>query len=146
LEPAKAFGQEAPRTPDAGQGSGELQNLLRLAPRLEPGEDCTEVVVLALEPVEPGAVTRELVRVRISLLGEREKVVGEAAAERPRFAGAFELLGRVFTDRLEHPETIVAVTKKALVDERLERVEVRVGDLLGRLEGAAAAEHGQPGE
>jgi hypothetical protein len=38
------------------------------------------------------------------------------------------------------------VAKQALVDERLERVEVRPGDLLGGSERAAAAEDGEPRE
>ena len=38
------------------------------------------------------------------------------------------------------------VTDQALVDERLQGVEVGAGDLLGRLERAAAAEDGEPGE
>src|SRR5436309_8560761 len=41
---------------------------------------------------------------------------------------------RVFADRLQHPVTIRCVTDEALVDERLDRVEVGPGDLLGCFE------------
>ena len=52
----------------------------------------------------------------------------------------------VLADRLQHPEPIVCVAEKALVDERLERVEIGVGHLLGVAERAAAGEGGEPGE
>ena len=45
---------------------------------------------------------------------------------------------RVLADRLEHPEALAGVADQALVDQRLQHVEVGLGDLLGRLEGAAA--------
>jgi hypothetical protein len=38
------------------------------------------------------------------------------------------------------------VTEKALVDERLEEVEVGLADSFGRVQGAAAGEDGQVGE
>ena len=54
-----------------------------------------------------------------------------------------EPLTGVLPDRLEHPEALAGVAEEALVDQRLQRVEVRPGDRLGRLHGAAAAEDGQ---
>ena len=56
---------------------------------------------------------------------------------------SLEPLGRVLPDRLEHPETLPLPAEQALVDQRLERVDVGVADLLGRLERAAAAEDRQ---
>ena len=38
------------------------------------------------------------------------------------------------------------MAKEALVDERLEEVEVGVADVFGRVEGAAAGEDGEAGE
>jgi len=56
------------------------------------------------------------------------------------FPALLELLGRVLPDRLQHPEPIFLPAQQALVDERLERVQVRFADVLCGLEGAAAAE------
>ena len=56
---------------------------------------------------------------------------------------SLEPLGCVLPDRLEHPETLPLSPEQALVDQRLERVDVRFADLLGRLERAAAAEDRQ---
>ena len=52
----------------------------------------------------------------------------------------------VLPDRLEHPEALCRVAEEALVDQRLQRVEVHPGDRVGRLHRAAAAEDGQSGE
>ena len=57
-----------------------------------------------------------------------------------------QALLRVLLDRLQHPEALVRVADEALVDERLQRVEVGVRHLLCRLERATAAEDGQAGE
>jgi hypothetical protein len=57
-----------------------------------------------------------------------------------------ESFQRVLADRLEHPEPLPGVADQALADERLERVELRTGDLLRRRKGAPACEDGQPGE
>ncbi len=55
-------------------------------------------------------------------------------------------LGGVLADRLQHPVAAVGEAQEALLDQRLERVEVGVTDLLGGLERAAAREDGQAGE
>src|SRR5205085_3690458 len=44
------------------------------------------------------------------------------------------------------PVRIGAASDEALVEQRRKRVEVRATDCFGRLEGAAAAEDGEPGE
>ena len=61
----------------------------------------------------------------------------------PRF---LEPLKRVVADRLQHPEALVDVAEEALVDEGLQRVQIRVCHLLGGCQRAAACEDGQPGE
>ena len=55
-------------------------------------------------------------------------------------------LERELADRFEHPEAVAGVAKEALVDERLEEVEVGVADVFGGVERAAAGEHSQAGE
>jgi len=49
-------------------------------------------------------------------------------------------------DRLEHPVAIVRETQEALLDERLQRVEVGAGHLFCGFKGAAAREDGEAGE
>ena len=62
-----------------------------------------------------------------------------AAPHGVRVAG-LELLGGVLLDRLEHPVAAAGEVDEALLDERLERVQVGVADLLGGVERAAARE------
>src|SRR5688500_15243018 len=71
-----------------------------------------------------------------------------ALAELVGLAGGLEPLDGKLADGLEHPEAaaVGSDADEALVDQRLEGVEVSVDDLFGRLEGPAAAEDGQAGE
>ena len=57
-----------------------------------------------------------------------------------------EPLRRVLPDRLQHPVALVREAQQALLDERLQRVEVGVRDLLGRVERAAPDEDGERSE
>ena len=59
---------------------------------------------------------------------------------------ALEPLGRVLADRLQHPVALVREAEQALLDERLQRVEVGACDLLRRLQRAAAGEDGERSE
>ena len=54
--------------------------------------------------------------------------------------------GRVLADRLEHPVAPVGEAQQALLDQRLQGVEFGVGNLLRRLQRAAAGEDRQAGE
>ena len=58
----------------------------------------------------------------------------------------FQLFECELADCLEDPKALGAVADEVLVDERLQQVELRLGDLLGGIERAAAGEHGQPRE
>jgi len=70
-----------------------------------------------------------------------------SASEVGLLARVAKALGRKLPDRLEHPESLpLAHADEALVDERLQPVDVRAADRFGRLEGAAAAEDGKAGE
>src|SRR3989304_1876559 len=68
-----------------------------------------------------------------------------AGAQRLSLAGCLESLGGVFADRLEHREPLVGVAQEALVDERLEGVEIGLRHLVGRLERGAAAKDRETG-
>ena len=67
-------------------------------------------------------------------------MLSRSAAERPLQVSASpdsESLDGEFADRLEHPEALAGVPDEALLDERLERVEVGVGDRLRRRRGCS---------
>ena len=57
-----------------------------------------------------------------------------------------ESLGGELADRLEHPEALAPVSQQALVDERLEDVEIGAADVFGRIKSAAAGEDRQARE
>ena len=82
----------------------------------------------------------------LGLLGERQEVVRVAASQLLGLARRLKPLARVLADRLQHREPLVGVAQEALVDERLEGVEIDLRHLLGRLERGAAPEDGEPGE
>ena len=130
-----------PPLPEAPQRAREpLLELARcgLGEVIEGG---AEVVVLGLEPVEPPLrISAEDLRMR--LLGEGEVPISVPARE----PGIVEMFGCELTDRLQHPKALAAVAEEALVDERLERVQVGVADLLRCLQGGAADKDGHPSE
>ena len=90
-------------------------------------------------------------RARAGAVCELDQPVGLALAEPVLLARRGEALRGELPDRLEHPEPLGAVrlgaaADEALVEERGQRVEVRLADRLGVVERAAAAEDGEPGE
>ena len=115
-----------------------------------------EGVVMLLCPADRGA---EVLQLRVEackplcLRGSAQLAVGaprelrvEACVSLENLAGlrlCLEPFGRVLADRLEHPVALVREAQQALLDERLQRVEVGAGDLLGGLERAPAGEDGQ---
>ena len=74
LELTAPLGAMALHGPEFRQRSGQPQHMLGLARRLQPGESGTEVVVLALQPLEPllGARAEQ---VRLGLFRERKEVL-----------------------------------------------------------------------
>src|SRR3954452_24820194 len=68
-----------------------------------------------------------------------------AFAEHTRLSDQLELLPGVLTDGLEHPEAILRAADEALLDQRLQHVQVGVTDLFRSLERAATGEYGQAG-
>ena len=128
--------------------------------RVEPTEDVCRVVRLAgLERVRHGGadvrvVGREPGRDDALFCGmeclqapvrEVDDDPGEAAQQLFPLVGS-ELLGGELADRLQHRVALAGPPEQALLDERLERVDVGVDHRLGGLEAAPAREHGQPGE
>ena len=75
---------------------------------------------------------------------DSQVVLGVPSPELARFAQLLELLRRIVADHLEHPEAPLGTAKKALLDERLEGVQVGLGHPFGRLERAAAGENRKP--
>ena len=68
------------------------------------------------------------------------------SAELRRPPGLAEPLLRVLADRGEHGVALFSEPNEALVDERMQAVEIRAGDLLRGFERAAACEHRQRAE
>ena len=82
---------------------------------------------------------------QIARLCARTKPRGPAC-QRGRLRLELEPLPRVVPDRLQHPVATVPEAEEPLLDERLQGVEVGVGDLLGSFERASAGEDGEAGE
>ena len=57
-----------------------------------------------------------------------------------------QTVARVFTNGLEHPVALSRVANEALVDERLQQVEIGARDLLGGVQRRPASEDGQAGK
>ena len=90
-------------------------------------------------------------RARAGAIGKLYQPIGLESPQGTFLTRGRQALPRELADRLEHPEALVlvrvgAAADEALVEQRRERVEVRVTDRFGRVEGAAAAEDCEPGE
>src|ERR1700747_953588 len=86
----------------------------------------------------------------ITFLSSRGRRLREGGAEERGPGADVSLLvprgeppSRVFTDCLKQPEPFVAVAQEVLFDERLQRVQVGGGHLLGSLDRAAAAKYSE---
>ena len=106
----------------------------------QPVERRAKVVVIPLEPCRPLDLVLEASCVR--LLRECGEEVGHAGRGSPRsLACVDEQLRCELADRLEEEKAIVADgLQQAQVDQRGQRLEVGVADLLGRLERESAGE------
>src|SRR5438445_9867712 len=73
-------------------------------------------------------------------LAERQVVAGVVASDIRIAAVCLQLLAGVLTDRLQHPIPLAGAAEEALVDQRLQEIEISAGDLFGGLERAAVRE------
>ena len=128
------------QVPESGQSPCQPEGELAFAGGPESLESGTEVVVVALQPIEPGQRVES--QVRFGLLGQGQEVLGVAAPKLLGLTRLVEALRGVLADRLEHAEATIDEAQEALVNERLERIEVGLGHRLGGFERATAAEHG----
>jgi hypothetical protein len=134
LHAAAALGEVASERPESPDRCGQPR--AELLVRLQPIERGADVVVLGLQPVEP--FTRRLAEMRLRILDESEEVLRVAAAQLLALGRVVEPLDRILANRLEHPEAFAGSPHETLLDERLERVEVGIGDCLDHVEGRAA--------
>ena len=103
-----------------------------------------DVRVLGRERLRDRALARG-VQIGGARLGQGE----DQARSRRRTSAAslwVELLRGVLADRLEQPVPLARQAEQALLEQRLERVQVGVADGLGSLEDAAVGEDGEPAE
>src|SRR5262245_38237766 len=110
---------------------------------MPPVERGTQGVMLTREPfglIDTQLVAGLLDSVDVCLFEEVLSVRGERSAVRLMLG---EALACELADRLQHREPAVSLADEALVDERRERVQVAVTDLLGRIESPAAGEDAQ---
>jgi hypothetical protein len=74
-------------------------------------------------------------------------MLGVPPPQLPTLAGALELLGRELANRLQHPQPAgLPAPYEAVLDERLQRLEIRLADLLGRRQRERPREDGEPAE
>jgi hypothetical protein len=115
---------------------------------LEPVECGPEVVTLVLETIEPVLPVHS--HARLHLVCQRHAPLRVPRAQLTRVARALQSLRGVLSDRLQHPVAASGIgggeANEALLDQTLESVEVGAGDVLRRLERAAAGEHREAGE
>ena len=146
LGTAASLTQMAAQVPEARKRTHQSE-LVGPAARLPQGIDGqTEVLELWIEPFEPGRLLGARPEMGLGFLRQAQEIVGVPLPEPLTVPLGVESLGGVLADRLQHPEALRRVPNQALVDERLQAVEARVDDLLGRLQGAAAAEDREPSE
>jgi len=79
-------------------------------------------------------------------VGELEEVLGVAPAQSVGLTRLIEPVEGELPNRAEHREALAAPLDEALLDERLELVEIRAGDTLRRDERPAADEDREPSE
>src|SRR3989304_6757424 len=106
LETTPAFGDVPPTHPEVRQCSCHPQFKLYLARGLEVVECATEVVVLALQPIEPrpAALQRFVIDMRLPLPGAGQETRRVAVTPFACLVRRLEPLGPVLADRLQHPE------------------------------------------
>jgi hypothetical protein len=83
---------------------------------------------------------------RLGFLRQLQEVLRVAPSDLIGPARLLEPLAGVLADRLERRVALIRVSQKALVDERLEGVEISVRNAFGGLEGTPTAEHRESGE
>ena len=110
-----------------------------------PAERRAHVVVLMLDPVEPGNGVAARQQVGFGVLGELDQPFGVGSAHGVAFTDV-EQRERVAPDGLEHREAVARALHEAVVDERAEHDDVDVADALGGLERPPAGEDGQSHE
>src|SRR3954447_26789906 len=116
-----------------------------------PVERSADVVDLGREEIDIPLAGDADSRARARAIGQIEQPLDLEPAQGILLTRGVQALPCELADRLEHPEALVpvrigAAADEALVEERRKRVEVRATDCFGRLEGAAAAEDGEPGK
>ncbi len=101
--------------------------------------------MLLTESVEPQSL-RRAAELGLGLESEPEVVLGMPPPKLLGIRRSSQRVGGELANRLQHPVAPVREANEALVHQRLERVEVGITDVLGRLQRAAAREDGEPGE
>ena len=110
------------------EGAEEPPDVVRLAGCERVRHGCAQVRVVGREP-RRGRALAAVCRSRGARLGRARRRRRAAAAAATSTSRGLELLRGVLADRLEHPVAPVREAEQALLDERLQGVEVGVADL-----------------
>jgi hypothetical protein len=119
-----------------GSEPGEEQDVSKRHPRTDvmferPGERGAHVAGVLAQPAEGLALPRDVLSCRDA---QRKEPCRMSRAQLVPGATGLELLERVLPGRLHQKEpAAVGFTEQALVDKRLQLVELRLTDLLGGL-------------
>ena len=144
LDPTPPFLGVA-RDPEVLQRNGQAQPELGALGAKRPGERGTDVVVLRDDEVVAHRAFG--LDVQVGALGQVEEELGVPETEVVLLGARLEQLRGQLPDRLERQKAIAARRlEQARFDERVQLVERRLRDRLGRLEREAAREDGKPGE
>src|SRR5215475_631720 len=118
--------------------------------RREEGEGGAPVLPFGGEPnpsrAAPVQVRLEEEPLIVGLTGALEVVACVPALVLLLASRMRQLLGVILADRRQHAVALALAAKEALVDERLQRVDVRLADFFCRRQGASADKDGEAHE
>src|SRR5436190_9173800 len=145
MNPTGAFVGVACGDPVVLEGQREPEATARKSLFQRPVQRSADVVALRDDELvahRPRSLDEKVRRAR-----ELRQVVEEARSQFVSFAARLEQLACELPDRLQHPEAAaLPAAEQALLEQRLERVEVGLAHLLGRLDREAAGEDGEAAE
>src|SRR6266540_509284 len=136
-------GEEGPA--ECVERGSEFRDVTELAPEGDAFAEQGAALVGITQPAREPAGSRE--RRRTDRAADIRTGTCVTAPQLVGLAGLLELLGRVLANRLEHQEAVVRDRlQEAEIDERAQRVEVRVTNLLGGGKWEAPGKDREPAE
>ena len=138
LGPLLRLGQVAVRDQERIEGPEEPPDVVRLTGCERVRHGCAQVRVVRREPRRGGAFACAVQRLRVRL-PERDEIGAQPSCEHLDLLELKQVRGEL-PDRVEHPVAPAGEVEQALLDERLQGVEIGAADLLGSLQRGAPRE------